>query len=280
MDAVSSKDNAMSPENYASFRALLAKESGLVLGANKQYLVVSRLLPLVREAGFDSVDGLLDAVPGNARLRRRAINAMMTHETFWFRDAVPFNILAERVLPELARRCRRPLRIWSAACSFGQEPYSIAITIEETLRRQPGLIAGAEILGTDISPAALTRAAAGIYNELAAARGLSPALRESYFRPGAEGWIVRSAVRRHVRFQPHNLLDSYALLGRFDIIFCRNVLIYFAEATKRDIVARLREALNPGGYLFLGASESLIYYSNAFETVRCQPGVVYRRCDG
>lgn len=272
------ENGALQPEEYEAFRDFVAESSGLVLGENKHYLVVSRLSRLVKEAGLASISQLLNAIRNDVRLRRRAIEAMMTHETFWFRDAAPFGIVSERVLPELGRRYRkRPLRVWSAACSFGQEPYSIAISVEELKRSQPGLINNVEILATDISPSALTRAAAGIYDHLAAARGLSETLRERYFQRGAEDWTVRPEVRRHVRFQPHNLLESYALLGRFDVIFCRNVLIYFAEATKRDILARLHQALNPGGYLFLGASESLIYYSDAFEIVRCDRGVVYRR---
>lgn len=276
-----SRDNGglqLQPEEYDAFRECLARSSGLVLGEHKQYLVVSRLTRLLRETGLGSLRELLAGIRSDSRLRARAIEAMMTHETFWFRDAVPFNILSERVLPDLAQRQRRRLRIWSAACSYGQEPYSIGMMLEELARSRPGLLAtGTEILATDLSLMALQKATAGVYDHLASARGLSQALRDRYFVAATEGWAVRPEVKRHVHFREFNLLDSYALLGRFDVIFCRNVLIYFSEVTKRDVLARLRAALNPGGYLFLGASEALLQHADAFEAVRCNLGVVYRR---
>jgi chemotaxis protein methyltransferase CheR len=272
--------SAIAPQDYEEFRAFLESSCGIVLGENKHYLVTSRLTRLMNEVQADSIGTLLRQLKTDTRsgLRERVIEAMTTNETYWFRDSFPFKIVADMVLPELARKGASTIRIWSAACSSGQEPYSLSMTVQEYLTTRPGsLKANVQIVGTDISPAILNDAKAARYDAMALARGLSPERKQRFFTPAGERWEVRPEIRARVAFRELNLLHSYTLLGRFDTIFCRNVLIYFSAESKRDILNRMAQSLNSGGYLILGASESLAGYSDAFEMVRCTPGVVYRR---
>ena len=214
-------------------------------------------------------------------LREQVVEAMTTNETFWFRDNHPFRILSEHIIPEYIKRKQRSLRVWSAACSTGQEPYSISMTAQEFLTRNPGSTVDVQIVATDISPSVLNEAKTGYYDAMAVARGLPPDTRARYFKQDSnhweERWQVREDIRRRVRFTHGNLLASYSALGRFDVIFCRNVLIYFSSESKIDIISRMADILNPGGYLFLGASEAITQYSDAFDMVRCSPGVVYQK---
>lgn len=271
--------HAIKPEEYSEFRAFLEKACGIVLGDNKQYLVSSRLNRILAEYGLDSLGSLVDALKTqrSPALRDRIIEAMTTNETSWFRDTNPFETLRGLVLPELARKRPSGVRIWSAACSSGQEPYSIAIALQEYQMANPGaLTAEIDIVATDISPAMLRTARAAVYDQLSMGRGLTAERRQRYFRQHGEGWEVIPAIRSRVQFRELNLLQSYALFGRFDIIFCRNVLIYFSSESKRDIVGRMAKILNPGGYLFLGGSESVSGTSDMFDMVRHESGVVYR----
>lgn len=274
----------ISPDEYEDFRRFLEDACGILLGDNKHYLVQSRLGKMV----LDNQVGSLGELVGQLRrersggpLRERVIEAMTTNETFWFRDNHPFLILSERILPDFAARRQRTPRIWSAACSTGQEPYSISIIAQEFMRNKPGALGDVQITATDISPAVLAEAKGGYYDNMALARGLPADIRDRYFQRDAghwaERWQVREDVRRRVRFTPGNLLASYAPLGRFDVIFCRNVLIYFSAESKIDILSRMAQTLNPGGYLFLGASEAITQYSDAFDMLRCNPGVVYQK---
>jgi chemotaxis protein methyltransferase CheR len=214
-------------------------------------------------------------------LRERVIEAMTTNETFWFRDSHPFTILSDQVLPDYMKRKQRTLRLWSAACSTGQEPYSISIAVQEFLARNPGAFSDIQITATDISPSVLEEAKTGCYDAMAVARGLPTGIKSRYLqrdtRHWEERWQLRDDVRRRVCFTRANLLASYSALGRFEVIFCRNVLIYFSADSKIDILRRMADCLNPGGYLFLGASEAITQYSDAFEMLRCNPGVVYRK---
>lgn len=250
-----------------------------MLGDNKHYLVVSRLGRLMAEEGVATLGELVVHLKDgrNRQLRERIVEAMTTNETFWFRDTFPFDILKEQILPDFAERRVRSPRIWSAACSSGQEPYSISMTVQEYLATRPGSLSDVQILATDISPAILQEAKDGNYDTLALARGLSPERKQKYFVQQRDNrWQARPEIRNRVRFTQANLLQSYSLLGRFDVIFCRNVLIYFSSESKADILARMARALNPGGYLFLGSSESITQYSDEFELVRCPRGSVYR----
>lgn len=272
------------PTEYEEFRQFLEDACGILLGENKHYLVQSRLGKLVSDSGVVSLGELVGQLrrerTGGA-LRERVIEAMTTNETFWFRDGHPFTILSNQVLPDYIKRRQRTLRLWSAACSTGQEPYSISIAIQEFLARNPGAFSDTQVVATDISPAVLDEAKTGYYDAMAVARGLPVEIKDRYFQRDLkhweERWQVRDDVRRRVRFTRANLLSSYSTLGRLDVIFCRNVLIYFSAESKVDILRRMAESLNPGGYLFLGASEAITQYSDAFDMLRCNPGVVYKK---
>lgn len=274
----------ISSDEYEQFRRFLEEACGIMLGDNKHYLVQSRLGRMVNDSGVGSLSDLVGQLRrerNGGPMREKVIEAMTTNETFWFRDNHPFQILSERIFPACVQRKQRSVRIWSAACSTGQEPYSISIMAQEFLGRNPGTISDVQIVATDISPAVLVEAKAGYYDALAVARGLPAEIKQRYFHKDKqhweERWQVREDIRKRVRFTSANLLASYTALGRFDVILCRNVLIYFSMASKVDILKRMGDILNPGGYLFLGASESISQYSDSFEMVRCNPGVVYRK---
>ncbi|WP_006787801.1 CheR family methyltransferase [Thiorhodospira sibirica] len=262
------------PQEYEAFRLFLEKSCGLVLGDNKHYLVTSRLSRLLSEFSVHSVSELLRMVQEDrgGKLRTRVIEAMTTNETYWFRDVFPYEILKSRVFPDLLKRGGGLIRIWCAACSTGQEPYSISMSAAEYPQRL-----NLQITGTDISAAVLREAREASYDNLAVGRGLSMERRQRFFSEKDGRWLLNADVKAKVSFREFNLLDSYSLLGRFDIIFCRNVLIYFSTDSKQDILRRMANALNPGGYLFLGASESIGAVSDMFEIIRCNPGVVYKR---
>ncbi|HHC6465572.1 TPA: protein-glutamate O-methyltransferase [Vibrio parahaemolyticus] len=268
----------ISDQEYRDFSRFLESQCGIVLGDSKQYLVRSRLSPLVTKFKLASLSDLLrDVVAGrNRELRIAAVDAMTTNETLWFRDTYPFTVLADKLLPEVAAN-KRPIKIWSAASSSGQEPYSIAMTILETQQRKPGLLPSASITATDISASMLEMCRAGVYDNLALGRGLSPERRRTFFENAGDGRMkVKDNVKRLVNFRPQNLMDSYALMGKFDIIFCRNVLIYFSPEMKSKVLNQMASSLNPGGYLLLGASESLTGLTDKFEMVRCNPGIIYK----
>jgi len=268
----------ISDQEYRDFSRFLESQCGIVLGDSKQYLVRSRLSPLVNKFNIESLSDLLrNVVTGRDReLRVAAVDAMTTNETLWFRDGYPFTVLAEKLLPEVAER-KRPIKIWSAASSSGQEPYSMAMTILETQQKKPGLIPNVSITATDISASMLDMCRAGVYDNLALGRGLSPERRRTFFEDAGDGRMkVKDNVKRFVNFRPQNLMESYALLGKFDIVFCRNVLIYFSPDMKAQVLNSIASSLNPGGYLLLGASESLTGLTDRFEMVRCNPGIIYK----
>ncbi|ARV71934.1 protein-glutamate O-methyltransferase [Vibrio campbellii] len=268
----------ISDQEYRDFSRFLESQCGIVLGDSKQYLVRSRLSPLVTKFKLASLSDLLrDVVTGrNRELRVAAVDAMTTNETLWFRDTYPFTVLADKLLPEMAAN-KRPIKIWSAASSSGQEPYSMAMTILETQQRKPGLLPSVSITATDISASMLEMCRAGVYDNLALGRGLSPERRRTFFEDAGDGRMkVKDNVKRLVNFRPQNLMDSYALMGKFDIIFCRNVLIYFSPEMKSKVLNQMANSLNPGGYLLLGASESLTGLTDKFEMVRCNPGIIYK----
>ncbi len=267
--------------DYEVFRRFLEESCGIVLGDNKQYLVASRLSPLMRHHGMADLGDLVRRLQsaGGQRLRAEVIDAMTTNETQWFRDIYPFRILSDQLFPEFERQGKRQIRIWSAACSSGQEAYSVAMTLEAY--RAQGRNLDARIVGTDISPQMVARATAAEYGASEIRRGLNDEQQRRYFDAvDRETWRVRPAVARRASFRQHNLLESFALLGRFDLILCRNVLIYFSLDCRADILRRMGQAMEPGGYLMVGASESLPRELDEFEMVRCRPGVVYRKRSG
>lgn len=269
----------LSEELYKQFSAFLEAQSGIVLGTNKQYLVKSRLAPLLGQFGAASLADIIKRAmdPRERELKMIVIDAMTTNETLWFRDVYPFQLLTDRLFPELGKN-GRTIKIWSAASSSGQEPYSIAMTALEHQFRKPGTMpGGVQIVGTDISPTMLNQCKEGIYDSLALARGLSPERKRQFFEASGENRMrVNDRVKKLVTFRPFNLLDNYSLLGKFDIIFCRNVLIYFAPDVKSRILNQFASSLNPGGYLMLGASESLTGLTERFEMIRCNPGIIYK----
>ncbi|MEC7643391.1 MULTISPECIES: protein-glutamate O-methyltransferase CheR [unclassified Idiomarina] len=276
-----SSNKELNTQEYQEFRQFLEHQCGIVLGDNKLYLVKSRLSPLMSHFGIDSLAELVKRSMkiSERALRSAVIDAMTTNETLWFRDTYPFEILVNRVFEEYKNETR-PLKIWSSACSSGQEPYSIAMSYLEYKAKNPGALKGGiKITATDISNKVLEQCARAEYDSLAIVRGLSPERRKKFFdegvKPGSS--ILKDEVKQFVQFRHLNLLDSYALLGKFDIIFCRNVLIYFSANIKRQIIAQFRQALNPKGYLFLGASESISGLTDDFEMIRCNPGIIYKR---
>jgi chemotaxis protein methyltransferase CheR len=270
-------DNRLTEAEYNAFREFLARSSGIVLGDQKHYLVVSRLSRLARDAGLGSLNDLLARLPRDRALAREAIEAMTTNETSWFRDRHPYVNLRDHILPELGARSRS-LRIWSAACSSGQEPYSISIMVDESQRMHPLVPAPqVQIVGTDVAERVIRDAQLATYDRFSMGRGIDEELRARYFVERDETWELNARIKSRVSFRVFNLLESYATLGRFDVIFCRNVLIYFSAATKEDVLRRLAQALNPGGYLVLGAAETVGNTGEPLELVRFGTGSAYRR---
>lgn len=265
-------------QDYAEFSRFLSECCGLVLGENRQYLVSSRLSRLLNEFSFEKVEDLLKALrrSPDPTLRSRVIDAMTTNETSWFRDNYPFEILRQTVFPTLAAK-KRPIRIWSAACSSGQEPYSIAMVAAEWEASAPTKAVPVSIVATDLSESVLAEARTGVYDGLSIVRGLSSERRQRYFETVENGHRIKPEIQRRVRFQKLNLIESYAALGKFDIVFCRNVLIYFSADTKRRIFDGIARQMDSGGYLFVGASESVGSYTTAFEVLRTPQGTMLRR---
>lgn len=266
--------------SYFEFRTFLELQCGIVLGENKQYLVKSRLSPLLSTFKIDDLTTLVKQTqnPAERQLRAAVIDAMTTNETLWFRDDYPFELFKSKLLPELAER-NSSLKIWSAASSSGQEPYSIAMAVQEFLQtNSKAFPRGVQITGTDISTTMLDHCKAGYYDSLALSRGLSDERKRKFFVPRDKGmWQVNDATKKMVNFRQLNLLNSYSLMGRFDLVFCRNVLIYFSPEIKTKIIAQIHSTLNPNSYLFLGASESISGLSQDFSMVRCNPGIVYKK---
>ncbi len=267
-------------KSYHQFRTFLEQQCGIVLGENKQYLVKSRLAPLMSKFHLSSLSELVSKTlsPIERQLRAAVIDAMTTNETLWFRDDYPFKLLKSKLLPDFAGR-RTPVKIWSAASSSGQEPYSIAMSVLEYQQSNPNAFpGGVQVVGTDISTTMLEHCKYGHYDSLALARGLSVERKRQFFEAGDNGMLkVKDQVKRMVTFRPLNLLNSYSLMGRFDIVFCRNVLIYFAPEIKAQIIGQIHGVLNNDGYLFLGASESLSGLNQNFTMLRCNPGIVYQK---
>ncbi|MEE3421343.1 MAG: protein-glutamate O-methyltransferase CheR [Succinimonas sp.] len=278
----SAADWLISPGAYRAFCSFLQERCGIVLGTGKEYLIRSRLVPLLSRYDAVSLDQLLDKVirGDNLSLERTVIDAMTTNETFWFRDVYPYEVLGSRILPELVRE-RRRIRIWSAACSSGQEPYSIAMVIQEQAERLPDLKSAAvDIVASDISDSMLEMAQKGVYDSLSMSRGLDSERRRRFFQihdETAGSCQISESIRSMVSFKRLNLLGNLAVLGSFDIIFCRNVLIYFSREEKLRIIINFARMLRPGGYLFLGSSEFMSGIEEYFEMIRLNPGIVFKR---
>ncbi len=272
---------SITPEEFREFSDFLEKSCGILLAEHKQYLVQSRLGKIMLQQNCKSLRELVARLnrPGGGVLKEEVIDAMTTNETLWFRDVHPYEILKGRLLPELKEGNRfQKLRIWSSACSTGQEPYSISMVIEEFKQNNPGAFSsGEEILATDISSTVLEQARRGEYEMLALGRGLSQERLHKYFQSLPSGsWTINDKIKSRVRFQSLNLLGPYSALGQFDMIFCRNVLIYFSSDVKLEILRKMHRQLRPGGYLLLGASESLSGLSDLYKMIHCRPGIIYQ----
>lgn len=266
---------------FQEFRDYLQEIAGIDLGDNKQYLVATRLRKVLADNGFRSLSELTGQIkrPANRQIRQQVIDVMTTNETFWFRDKYPFDYLKSTVLPEICKDSPGgKVRIWSAACSSGQEPFSLSMTADECMRENFSVRnLDVEIVATDVSSVILDQAKSGLYDRLSISRGLSNERLKLYFEKAhGEYWRAKPSVVKRISFRPLNLQENFITLGKFDVIFCRNVLIYFSTDLKRNILKRLHASLRPGGALFLGSSEGLSGASDYFDMVHCNPGVMYR----
>ena len=257
----------MTPLDYEFLRKLLKERSGLDLSPDKQYLVESRLVPLARKAGLAGITELVQkmrAGPAEA-LTAEVVEAMTTNETFFFRDKTPFDHLKDTMLPALlqARGARRSLRIWCAASSTGQEPYSIAMC----LKAMGAATAGwkIDIVATDLSQGVLEKSKAGIFSQFEVQRGLPIQMLVKHFTQVGDMWQLNADIRSMVQHRQLNLLQDFSYLGMFDVIFCRNVLIYFDQDTKAVIFERLAKVVEGDGFMVLGAAESVVGISDAFK---------------
>jgi chemotaxis protein methyltransferase CheR len=265
----------VSPFDYKYVRGLLKERSGLVLGTDKEYLVEARLLPVARRMGATSIAELVRRLraPASEALIAQVVEAMMINESFFFRDRLPFDRLRDTVLPALlrARSESRRLRIWSAASSTGQEPYSLAMLLKELAPRLSGW--SVEIVASDISREVTERARSGLYSQFEVQRGLPIHHLMNHFERSGEHWRITAGLRGMVQFQQQNLLDDFSGLGRFDVVFLRNVLIYFDQATKTDVLKRVGGVLAHDGYLLLGAAETVVGVSDDFEPLADRQGL-------
>ncbi|HXG79214.1 MAG TPA: protein-glutamate O-methyltransferase CheR [Methyloceanibacter sp.] len=256
----------MMAHEFALVRRILKEHSGLNLGADKQDLIEGKLRPLLREFGLPTLSHLVLTMmrPEAFTLRARVAQAVSVQESYFFRDKEPFRYFTDVMLPALMakREAMRRIRIWCAAAASGQEPYSLAMELAERDERLAGWTI--EIVATDFVEEALEKARKGLYTQFEVQRGLPVSLLVKYFKKVGHGWEIKQDIRRRVEFRTHNLLDDSQALGMFDAIFCRNVLIYFDDATKRAVLVRLAQQLAPDGYLVLGAAETVSGSSDEF----------------
>lgn len=259
----------MTPLDYEYLRKLVQERSGLALGPEKQYLVESRLLPVARKIAVAGVSGLVQKLkePGNESIIAEVVEAMATNESLFFRDKLPFDHFRDTILPSLlaARAGQRRIRIWCAAASSGQEPYSLAMCLKEMGSRLAGW--RTEILATDFSLDVLEKAKAGIYSQFEVQRGLPIQMLVKYFTQVGDMWQIVPAIRAMVQYRPFNLLNDCAQLGRFDVVFCRNVLIYFDPKTKIEVLDRVARVIEPDGYLVLGAAETVVGLTDSLKPI-------------
>lgn len=246
----------------------LKKESGLIIDAQKRYLVESKMQPIIRREGLSGLQDLVDILIKNktAPIVKEVVETMTINETYFFRDKVPFDKFSQVVLPKLlaARPTYKTIRIWSAACSSGQEPYSLAMILDQMKAQLAGR--RIEIIATDLSEAILAKAREGLYSQFEVQRGLPTPFLLRYFDQKGDKWQIKDSLRSQVTFRRLNLLSDYSAIGNVDVIFCRNVLIYFDNAGKREVLSKMRRHLAPDGFLMLGASESLLGASTDFVT--------------
>jgi len=267
----------MTDADFEFIAALIKKESGIIIAKGKEYLLESRLMPIVRANNFVTLEDLFMSLRSNASsaLINQVVDAMTTNESFFFRDVKPFtqfeNVVLPYILKEKAKTGQKTLRIWSAAASSGQEAYSLAMLIKE----KANLFMGwkIEIIGTDISTEILNKAIAGVYSQFEVQRGLPIQLLVKYFKKDGDAWLIDGSIKSMVQFKKWNLLDDLSLLGHFDVVFCRNVLIYFDQPTKSSILERIRRLLPDDGFLYLGGAETVLGICDKFRGISGQRGI-------
>ncbi|MGH6664157.1 MAG: CheR family methyltransferase [Pseudolabrys sp.] len=265
----------MTPRDFDYLRELLRQRSGLVLSAEKQYLAESRLLPVARKHGLAGLAELVAKLKTAtvAPLNTDVVEAMTTNESFFFRDKVPFDHFRDTIMPALlaARAREKRIRIWCTACATGQEPFSLAMS----LRGLGAALAGwrIEMVATDLSNVVLEKAKAGIYSQFEVQRGLPIQQLVKFFAQVGETWQIAPEIRGMVKFRPLNLLNDFSSLGTFDVVFCRNVLIYFDQATKAAVLNRIARQMPADGYLILGAAETVVGLTEAFKPMSDRRGL-------
>ncbi|MBN8647012.1 MAG: protein-glutamate O-methyltransferase CheR [Caulobacterales bacterium] len=258
----------MKPGDFDFIANLVRDRSGLVLTPDKTYLVESRLGPIARREGIASLEEMISIIKmrNDVRLIEAVVDAMTTNETFFFRDKTPFEHLENIILPDLVAKKRGgTIRIWCAAASTGQEPYTIAMVIDQMGHKMGGC--KVEIIGTDISERCLEKAKSGLYTQFEVQRGLPVNYLVKYFKKEGENWRISENIRNCARYRQMNLLDDFRTLGRFDIIFCRNVLIYFDITTKKRVLERMAQQVEGPGYLLMGAAETVLGITDTFRPV-------------
>lgn len=265
----------MRPDDFDYISQLVRDRSGLVLTKDKAYLLESRLMPVARKLGMKGLEDLAKALRTNkdTALVQEIVEAMTTNESFFFRDTKPFELFRDSIMPDVlkARSAQRSLRIWCAAASSGQEPYSLAIILREMAAKLAGW--RIEIVGTDISRDILDKAKQGLYTQFEVQRGLSIQLLLKYFDKKGETWEAKPELRSMIQYKEYNLLDNLSSLGKFDVVFCRNVLIYFDQETKGRVLNGIADLLPPDGVLLLGGAETVLGVSDKFKPVTGQRGV-------
>lgn len=265
----------MNQADFDFISGLLKAGSGLVLTIEKVYLLESRLLPVARKHGHENLEALIAALRRAPKgpLFTDALEAMTTNESFFFRDGKPFETFRKTFLPEIIKRraATRTLRIWCAAASTGQEPYSLAMLLQEEANQLAGW--NCQILGTDISQEVLDRAKSGIYTHFEVQRGLGIQQLMKFFEKQGELWQIKPDIRKIVQYRQFNLLDDPRPLGQFDVVFCRNVLIYFDTPTKTRVLGGISKVMDKDGILLLGAAETVLGISDAFLPVPGHFGV-------
>jgi len=269
---------SFSPATFNYLAQMVRDHSAIVLDESKAYVVESRLSPLLYSEGVRDIDELTLRLRDDRHtpLRRKVLDAMTNNETWFFRDLYPFEALRTMILPQLVARseCDKTLSIWSAASSSGQEIYSVAMLIRENF---PSLLNGRlSLLGTDVSEAILERARAGLYTQLEVNRGLPAILLAKYFQQAGRDWKLKKIILEMAGFRSVNLSLPFPAMGRFDIVFLRNVLIYFTLDTRREILARIRQVLRPGGVLFLGAAETTLNLDDSYDRIPFQRSYYYQ----
>jgi len=264
----------MRPEDFDFIAKMLKDRSGLIITRDKAYLLESRLVPVARKRGFKGLDDFAPTIRTSGEdVLRDVTEAMTTNESFFFRDIKPFDQFKEMVLPQLmqTRAAKRSFRIWSAACSSGQEAYSLAMILKEEAAKIPGW--KVEIVATDISHEMLDKAKAGLYSQFEVQRGLPISMLVKYFKKKDETWQIDPAIRGMVTFKEYNLLHDLKSLGQFDVVFCRNVLIYFDQPTKTTVLESISKIMPDDGILYLGGAETVLGISERFKPIPSQRGI-------